>query len=96
MKTTAPIPFAGSHLGDVRHVCAFFNSAEEEYRVLLPFIKDGFECGHKAVHVVNPDRCHEHLQKLTAAGIDANSAQRSGQLELRTNVETYLRDGRFD
>jgi hypothetical protein len=25
-----------------RHVCAFFNSNEEEYRVLIPFIKDGF------------------------------------------------------
>ena len=33
---------AGSQLGEVRHVCAFFNSDEEEYRVLLPFIKDGF------------------------------------------------------
>jgi hypothetical protein len=33
MKTVAaPIPFAGSQLGDARHVCAFFNSAEEEYR----------------------------------------------------------------
>ncbi|MBS0204200.1 MAG: MEDS domain-containing protein [Planctomycetes bacterium] len=96
MKSTAPIPFAGSQLGEVRHVCAFFNSADEEYRVLLPFIKDGFECGHKAVHVVNPNRCQDHLQQLTAAGIDAPAAQRSGQLELRTNVETYLRDGRFD
>ena len=76
MKTTAPIPFAGSQLGEVRHVCAFFNSADEEYRVLLPFIKDGFECGHKAVHVVNPDRCRDHLQKLTAAGIDTTAAQR--------------------
>ena len=36
------------------------------------------------------------LQRLTAAGIDATAAQRSGQLELRTNVEAYLRDGRFD
>jgi hypothetical protein len=46
MKTAAaPIPFAGSQLGEARHVCAFFNSNDEEYRVLLPFIKDGFACG---------------------------------------------------
>jgi len=96
MKTTAPIPFAGSQLGEVRHVCAFFNSADEEYRVLMPFIKDGFESGHKAVHVVNPDRHQEHLQRLIAAGIDTTVTQRSGQLELRTNVEAYLQDGRFD
>jgi hypothetical protein len=97
MKTVAePIHFAGSQLGEARHVCAFFNSADEKYRVLLPFIKDGFDCGHKAVHVVNPDQRSDHLQRLAAAGIDPTAAQASGQLEVRTNTEAYLRDGRFD
>ncbi len=53
MKTAAPISFAGSQLAETRHVCPYFNSEEEEYRVLLPFIKGVFECSHKAVHVVN-------------------------------------------
>ncbi len=97
MKTTVkPIPFAGSELGEMRHVCAFFNSDNEKYRVLLPFIKDGFKCGDKAVHVVNPDQRADHLQRLAAAGIDAAATRHSGQFELRTNMETYLRDGRFD
>ena len=95
-RDVAPIPFAGSQLGETRHVCAFFNSEEEEYRVLLPFIKDGFRCGHKAVHVINPDQHHNHLDRLVAAGIDAAAAQRSGQFELRTSTEAYLRDGHFD
>jgi MEDS: MEthanogen/methylotroph, DcmR Sensory domain len=96
MKTAAPIVFGGSQLAETRHVCAFFNSDEEEYRVLLPFIKDGFECGHKAIHVVNPQQRSEHLQRLVAAGIDPEGAERTGQFELRTNRETYIRDGRFD
>src|SRR6266851_4716880 len=95
-KSAVPIPFAGAQLGEARHVCAFFNSDDEEYRVLLPFIKDGFECGDKAVHVVNPDQRRDHLQRLAAVGINATAAQQSGQFELRTNTETYLRDGRFD
>ena len=95
-KTVAPISLAGSQLGDVRHICAFFNSDDEEYRVLLPFIKDGFERGDKAVHVVNPAQHRDHLRRLAAAGIDAATAQDSGQFELRTNTETYLRDGHFD
>lgn len=95
-RIAAPIPFAGSQLGEVRHVCAFFNSDEEEYRVLLPFIKDGFARGDKAVHVVNPERRNDHLQRLAATGIDPAAAQQSGQLELRTSTEAYLRDGRFD
>src|SRR6202142_3960311 len=92
----APISFAGNHLDEARHVCAFFNSDDEEYRVLLPFIKDGFECGDKAVHVVNPDQRRDHLQRLAAVGIDPASAERKGQLEVRLNTEAYLRDGRFD
>src|SRR6266403_208628 len=67
MKTlAAPIPFAGSQLGEARHVCAFFNSGDEEYRVLLPFIKDGFECGDKAVHIVDPDRMLEVFEQLAS------------------------------
>lgn len=95
-RATAPIPFAGSLLDETRHVCAFFHNDEEEYQVLLPFIRDGFQCGHKAVHVVNPHQRHEHLGRLAEIGIDPATAQQSGQLELRSNVETYLPDGRFD
>ena len=95
-KITAPIPFAGSQLDQTRHVCAFFNNDEEEYRVLLPFIKDGFQCGHKAIHVVNPDQRQDHLQRLAEVGIDPTAAQQSGQMELRINTDIYLPDGRFD
>lgn len=95
-KTVAPIALAGSHLREVRHVCAFFSSDDEEYRVLLPFIQDGLKCGDKAVHVVNPHQREEHLRRLAAAGIDPAMPQQTGQLEIRTNTETYLRDGSFD
>jgi hypothetical protein len=95
-KTAAPIPFAGSELREFRHICAFFNSDDEKYRVLLPFIKHGFECGDKAVHVVNQDQHADHLQRLHAAGIDPAAAQTRGQLEILTNTEVYLRDGHFD
>jgi hypothetical protein len=97
-KISAPISLAGSQLGQTRHVCAFFNSDEEEYRVLLPFIfiKDGFERGDKAIRVVSPDQHRDHLQRLAGIGIDSTAVQRSGQFELRSSTETYLQDGRFD
>jgi MEDS: MEthanogen/methylotroph, DcmR Sensory domain len=95
-KSLASISFASSQLDETRHVCAFFNNDDEEYRVLLPFIKDGFECGDKAVHVVNPGQRHDHLQRLAAVGIDSATTQQSGQFELRINTKTYLRDSHFD
>jgi hypothetical protein len=96
VKKTAAIPFAGSQLGESRHVCAFFNNDDEAYRVLLPFIRDGFACDHKAVHIVNSGQEAAHRQRLVEAGIDVDAAERDGQLDLRKNTETYLRDGAFD
>ena len=95
-KATTPISFAGSQLDDTRHVCAFFNSEDEGYRVLLPFIKDGFERGDKAIHVVNPQQYDSHLQRLARVGIDPMGAIQSGQFEVRINTEAYLHNGRFD
>jgi hypothetical protein len=97
MKTRPDvIRFAGSQLSHPRHVCAFFNGDDDAYRVLLPFICDGFECGHKAVHIVNPGQRSAHMKRLQREGIDTASAEETGQLEVQTNVETYLQDGRFD
>jgi hypothetical protein len=91
-----PISLAGSQLGAVRHVCAFFANDDEEYRVLLPFIREGLCCGDKAVQVINPEARQGHLQHLAKAGIDSTAHQQSGQLQIRINTEVYLRDGRFD
>jgi hypothetical protein len=90
------IRFAGSILDARRHVCAFFHNADEEYRVLLPFIKDGFERGEKAFHIVDPKLRSEHRERLASAGIDVDATETSGQFELRNWADAYLRDGHFD
>lgn len=95
-RRAAPIPFAGSQLTSTRHVCAFFNSVEDEYGALLPFMRDGFARGDKAVHVLDPARHPDHLRRLSAAGIDHVAARQRRQFELRSCVETYLEGGRFD
>jgi hypothetical protein len=95
-RPSHPISLAGSELGEVRHVCAFFTNDDEEYRVLLPFIREGLSCGDKAVQVVNPEQRQEHLRRLTAVGIDTSAHQESGQLEIHNNTDVYLRNGRFD
>jgi hypothetical protein len=95
-ESEQPIRLAGSALGDKRHVCAFFHTADEEYRVLLPFIKDGFDRGEKAFHIVNPKLREDHLRRLRSAGIDVSAAEQSRRFELRNWAEAYLRDGHFD
>jgi len=90
-----PIPFAGSELGGYRHVCAFFNSRQEEYATLLPFVRDGLERGERAYHVLPARYRQEHLDQLRSAGIDVRAAQQRRQLEVATPEEVYLRNGRF-
>lgn len=87
---------AGSILGQHRHICAFFNSADEEHRVLGSFIKEGFERGDKACHLVDPDLREDHLRRLAGAGIDVAQAMDTGQLELRRWQDAYLSGDRFD
>ena len=90
------VRLAGSVLHRSRHVCAFFHKKDEEYQVLLPFVKEGFKQGHKAFHIVDPAHRDEHLRRLSEAGIDVVEAERSGQLEVRRWEDAYLREGHFD
>jgi hypothetical protein len=94
-ERSRPIRLSGSALGARPHICAFFNNPDGEYRVLLPFIKDGFECGEKAFHTVDPRRRDEHLVRLAAAGIDVTATRQTGQLELRNWSGTHLHEGQF-
>jgi MEDS: MEthanogen/methylotroph, DcmR Sensory domain len=92
----AAIPFAGSPLREARHVCAFFHNPDEEYRIMLPFIKAGFACGDRAFHVVDPNLREDHLRRLEAAGIDVAVAEPNGQFKLYDWHDTYFQHGHFD
>ena len=72
------------------HVCAFFDSREQEYDVLATFYKDGIEQGEKCVHILNPELTEDHRANLAAAGIDVAGCEACGQLELHSWQGTYL------
>ena len=90
------VQFAGGTLGRHRHICAFFNSLDEQHRVLRSFITDGFDRGEKDLHFVDPKLREEHLKRLAGAGIDVDRAMSSGQLEVLQWQDAQLRGGRFD
>jgi hypothetical protein len=93
MKTAAPIPFAGSQLNETCHVCGFSSGDEEEYRVLLPFIKGGIPYGDKAVHHVSPEQRQDHLATV---GLQRESKRQRPSRTANSSVgpiPKYLRDG---
>jgi hypothetical protein len=78
------------------HVCAFFQRPDQEYKMLIPFLKEGIEAGDTAVEILNPARRPEHVRRLTEAGVPVETVLDRGQLELRGWKDTYLRTGRFN
>ena len=95
-QVSAPVHLAGSVLDRKRHVCAFFHTKDEEYRVLLPFILEGFEHGDKAFHIVDPGHREAHMNRLREAGVPVDRAESSGQLQVKRWEDAYLRGGHFD
>jgi hypothetical protein len=91
-----PVTLAGSVLDRKRHVCACFHSKDEEYEVLLPYVKEGFAHGDRAFHIVDPDHRGAHLARLQSEGIEVEASKSSGQLEVVRWQDAYLREGRFD
>ena len=87
---------AGADLAPYYHVCAFFDSRDEEYQVLTPFYKEGLDWGEKAMHIVDPKLLDDHVARLTAHGIDTHACMACEKLQVLPWQDAYLHDGVFD
>ena len=87
---------AGVDLCGQNHVCAFFNTIDEEHRVLRSFFKDGFDHGEKAIHIVESANRDEYLKGLSAAGINVQEVMETGRLEVLPWTDMYVRNHQFD
>jgi hypothetical protein len=95
-RSTRKVNLAGREIGCSAHACAFFHSDDQFYKVLMPFIREGFAAGERAVHIVDPAKRERHMQLLSAAGIDTDGTVERRQLEVRRWEEAYLRENHFD
>ncbi len=90
------VTLAGSALKHRCHACAFFHDREEEYRLLLPFVREGFAQQDRIFQIVDGRQREERLRRIGALGIDVSAAEESGQLEVRPWEDAHLRESRFD
>jgi hypothetical protein len=87
---------AGATLDRYYHVCAFFDSRDDEYSVLAPFYRERIEWGEKVVHIVDPALRQDHKHRLREAGIDVEHCEDCGQLEVLSWEDAYVEGGTFD
>jgi hypothetical protein len=77
------------------HICGFFDSREQQYEVIIPYIMDGLESNEKIINILEEKRHGEHCRCLSDKGISIAEKLSSGQLEILASENTYIKDGSF-
>jgi hypothetical protein len=88
--STAPlknVEIAGTPLDRYFHVCAFFDSRDQEYSVLESYYKEGLSNGEKTLHIVDATLRDDHRDRLARMGVDVPGCEACGQLEVVTPAE---------
>ena len=79
------------------HVCAFFNSRDEQYKVLGPYYKQAVDQGERNLHIVDPALADNHRVRLAMYGIDTPECEACGQLQVVSWDDAFLDgSGEFD
>ena len=98
MNPTPPLPdpiICGQPVRGPKHMCAFVDSRDEQYDILMPFLREGFAEQDLILTIVDPDNADDHRCRCRNAGIDIASAEASGKAEIVPFENAYLQDGRF-
>ena len=73
------------------HVCAFVNSREEQYELLLPFLREGLRGGSRLATMVGEANVPDHLTRLRREGLDPEGLMGAGRLLVTTAEHTFPR-----
>lgn len=95
MSAHRTVTLCGRALPEAGHICAFFNSRDQEYDILSPYYQEGIELGEEVITIVDAARSKDHVSRLTAHGIDVDSATEMNRLRVLTSEETYTKGGKF-
>src|SRR3977135_3311938 len=83
-RGTKTVRLARSQLNCRCHVCAFFHSREDEYKILIPFMKEGLDAGDRVVQFIGAEHRADQLRRLTEPGGAVLAAEQRGQLAVGT------------
>jgi hypothetical protein len=76
-------------------MCAFVESREQQYEVLMPFLLQGFAGSDKILVAVDPTNVADHRNRCAQAGIHLSEHEATGKAETFTFEETYLQHNEF-
>jgi hypothetical protein len=77
------------------HICGFFDSEDERYEVILPYLKEGLENNDEVLNILESTSYSDHCKRLSGAGIPVEEKLASSQLKVLSADDTYLKGGSF-
>ncbi|WP_433831212.1 MEDS domain-containing protein [Flavobacterium anhuiense] len=77
------------------HICGFFDSKEQQYEVIIPYIMEGLKANDKVVNILEGERHGEHCRCIANNGVSIAEKLSTGQLEVLASENTYIKDGKF-
>ena len=76
------------------HICAFYSGPAGRDEAVMPFLAEGIRAGQKCICVLESLSPSEVLARL-GREVDLGRSVQTGQLELATPADAYLRTGTF-
>jgi len=95
-KSLHALENAINKLGVHNHLCLIYESREEQFAAIMPFIRMGLERGEKCFYVADDNTAAVVIDEMKTAGLEVGEALSSGRLVIASKKETYLREGFFD
>src|SRR5256885_7167810 len=90
------IHLCGEEIPHAGHICAFFDSRADKYKVLAPYLAEGIEQGDRIINVVDAEERDQHVETLAHFRVDVRDAMQRRQFQLLTAEETYLKERTVD
>ena len=94
-STNQHVTLCGKQLHGLRHICAFFDSRDEQYQVLTPYLQEGIDRGDQVVTILESNSHPDHVSRLESAGVNVSDARQREQLKIMASEDTYVKDGVF-
>ncbi|MBI5376916.1 MAG: MEDS domain-containing protein [Candidatus Schekmanbacteria bacterium] len=78
------------------HLCLIYETQQEQFAAVVPFIRIGLERKEKCVYIADDNSASSVIDAMRTEGIDVETAIKSGALAVLTKKDAYLKNGYFD
>jgi len=95
MTKQQSVTICGEILTGPLHICAFFDSREEQYEILLPWLKEGLINKEEIIAILESNKHHDHCSRMAKADIPVKERLANGQLKVLAAEDTYIQGGSF-